>query len=190
MQTPQLIALGVAAIAAAILALFWWVNRTVANRAEIRIGELFSKGAMPEQVVGQLAAEGFDAEHAQRLVLSAVKRSAAVRALEVLGKGATELEVREELESNGLSAELAEEVVGEVMLREKLRRRPLVYGALGLLGVVVGVGVIFAGFVLRAGNQTGRFPTFPFAGGLTMLVGSMILVISILPLAFLLKRTH
>lgn len=42
---------------------------------------------------------------------------------------------------------------------------------LGLALMAAGVAIVLGGFVLRFGNKSGRLATFPFAGGLTILVG-------------------
>jgi hypothetical protein len=47
--------------------------------------------------------------------------------------------------------------------------------AAGITMVLVGIAVVMAGFVLYAGNKSGRFPTFPFAGGLTMVLGAALM---------------
>jgi hypothetical protein len=39
--------------------------------------------------------------------------------------------------------------------------------------------LVFGGLVLRDGNLSGRFVTFPFAGGLTITVGIFLLVIGL-----------
>jgi hypothetical protein len=59
------------------------------------------------------------------------------------------------------------------------RRHPVVSVVLGLVLVPLGAAVTFGGMVLRDGNLSGRFVTFPFAGGFTMMAGVFLLVIGI-----------
>jgi hypothetical protein len=39
---------------------------------------------------------------------------------------------------------------------------------------IIGVILIIGGFILVVGNRTGAFPTFPFAGFITMTIGWML----------------
>ena len=41
--------------------------------------------------------------------------------------------------------------------------------------MLVGAAVVMVGLVLYEGNRSGVFPTFPFAGGLTMLLGASLM---------------
>ena len=50
---------------------------------------------------------------------------------------------------------------------------------LGLALMAAGVAIVLGGFVLYFGNKSGRLVTFPFAGGLTILVGGLLLVVSV-----------
>jgi len=47
--------------------------------------------------------------------------------------------------------------------------------AAGILALLVGAAVVMVGLVLYEGNRSGVFPTFPFAGGLTMLLGASLM---------------
>lgn len=44
------------------------------------------------------------------------------------------------------------------------------FGALQALGVLI----VIVGFILMVGNMTGIFPTFPFAGFITMFIGGLL----------------
>src|SRR6516165_4165551 len=47
--------------------------------------------------------------------------------------------------------------------------------ALGIVALLGGAAVVMVGMVLYGGNRSGAFPTFPFAGGLTMLLGASLM---------------
>jgi hypothetical protein len=60
-----------------------------------------------------------------------------------------------------------------------VQRHPIVSVVLGVPLMALGAGVVFAGLILRDGNTSGRFVTFPFAGGLTIVAGAFLLVIGL-----------
>jgi hypothetical protein len=59
------------------------------------------------------------------------------------------------------------------------QRHPVASVMLGLPLMPLGVAVAFGGLVLRDGNLSGRFVTFPFAGALTIMAGVFLLVIGL-----------
>jgi hypothetical protein len=60
-----------------------------------------------------------------------------------------------------------------------VQRHPVTSVLLGVPMMAFGVGVSFGGLVLRDGNLSGRFVTFPFAGALTIMAGVFLLVIGL-----------
>ena len=59
------------------------------------------------------------------------------------------------------------------------KRHPVASVMLGLTLMPLGVAVAFGGLVLRDGNLSGRFVTFPFAGAITIMAGVFLLVIGL-----------
>jgi hypothetical protein len=53
--------------------------------------------------------------------------------------------------------------------------RGVVRTAIGILLLLGGTAVVMVGMVLFGGNKSGVFPTFPFAGGLTILLGASLM---------------
>jgi N utilization substance protein A len=51
--------------------------------------------------------------------------------------------------------------------------------ASGVVLVMIGIVVVLGGFVLYLGNRTGLFPTFPFAGYITILAGAVLVAIGL-----------
>ncbi|GAC1475915.1 MAG: hypothetical protein NVSMB9_29340 [Isosphaeraceae bacterium] len=188
MQPSPLIPLAIAGVAFTLLALFWAGNLVLSRRASARIAALFGKGASPAEVARQLAAEGFDLKHAAKLVLKTLRRAEVARASALLEAGASEKDAQGGLMATGADAKVAQDLVAEAVLRRWLRRHPILFGVAGLALFTLGVAVIFGGLILRDGNLSGRFVTFPFAGGLTIMAGTFIVVFGSLPLYFLLKR--
>jgi hypothetical protein len=47
----------------------------------------------------------------------------------------------------------------------------------GMVLVVLGMAVLIASLILRDGNLTGEMPTFPFAGLLARVVGTLVMVV-------------
>ncbi len=53
--------------------------------------------------------------------------------------------------------------------------RGVVRLATGILVLLVGASVVMVGMGLYLGNRSGAFPTLPFAGGLTVLLGASLM---------------
>jgi hypothetical protein len=125
-------------------------------------------------------ASGLRREETAALVRDAVAwRGAQGTALELLDQGDGVLDVRRKLVETGLDPEAAAAVVeavqqqrsGEVRGESGYTERG-VGQRLGL--AILGLALLGAGVVLLIGNRTGAFPTVPFAGFLTMTIGSMV----------------
>jgi hypothetical protein len=80
-------------------------------------------------------------------------------------------------------------VVGEASFFRWCHRWSIPIGAAGLLLFAAGIALIFTGMILRDGNLSGRFVTFPFAGGLTIAVGIAVLSIGAVFLAGVFRKT-
>jgi hypothetical protein len=139
------------------------------------------RGENPEDVERKLLASGLPPREAADLARDAVaRRVPSTTARELLDRGVGVLDVRKKLVENGLAPDIAAAVVeavqqersGEiegqvVYTADEQGRRP------GL--VIIGGAVVALGIVLLLGNITGVFPTFPFAGFITLMIGSSIL---------------
>ncbi len=163
---------GLLALIAILIALVHRERRRVAARA----AELLRHGASPQQTQQQLVAEGVDPKQTAEAVRQATVDAAAASAAEMLKRGASEKEAREELSARGLDSEAADDVVHDLAHPPWARRHPVASVMLGLPLMALGAGVVVAGLILRDGNLTGRFVTFPFAGGLTIMAGVILLV--------------
>jgi hypothetical protein len=166
-----------------LIALVSVANRRAVKRASARAAELrLVSGRQAQQ---QLVAEGVDPELAAKGIRQASEEAVITSAAEMLSRGASEKEVREFLAARGLDPEAAADVVHDLAHPAWVRRHPVLSVVLGLPVIALGVGMTFAGLVLRDGNRTGRFVTFPFAGGLTIMAGigvlSVGLVLTVVP---------
>jgi hypothetical protein len=131
------------------------------------------------QAQEQLVAEGVDPQVAAKGIREASEEAAVTSAAEMLRRGASEKEVQEFLAARGLDAKAAADVVHDLAHPSWVRRHPILSVILGPLVLALGGGVIFAGLVLRDGNRTGRFVTFPFAGGLTISAGTVVILVGL-----------
>jgi hypothetical protein len=137
-------------------------------------------GESPDGLERKLLAAGLQPQEAASLAREVIARLAPyTRARELLEHGAGVLDVRRKMVENGLAPEEAAMVVEAVQKkRSGASKGESVYAdevegpRPGL--AIVGIVVIGAGVVLAIGNMSGVFPTIPFAGFLTMTVGSMI----------------
>lgn len=145
--------------------------RRLNARLGVEILAWLRKGATLAEAQATLAARGIDAEYAADLVGKTIRRAAFVEAAAMLGEGATDAEVRDHLVKSGLDREAADEVVGAAVFRQTLRRWPLLSVMAGLTLALGGVALAFFGLILRDGNRTGRWVTFPYAGGTAMVAG-------------------
>lgn len=126
-----------------------------------RAEQLLRLGATPKQAQQQLADEGHDLEDAAEMVRKAVAKS--------LRDAAAAAVARSGSETPSLDA-------------RRLpwgRRHPVLCFFLGVPLVFLGCGVLIASLIVRDGNLTGKFVTFPFAGAVTRMLGIFIFVIGL-----------
>ncbi len=133
--------------------------------------EWFRKGASPAEVQQMLAAKGIDPPYATNVVRKTIRRSAFAEATVMLDDGVAEAEVRAHLTKAGLDAEAAGEIVGTAALGRRFRQWPILSVVAGVALVLGGVALGFFGLVLRDGNRSGRFVTFPYSGTTAMVAG-------------------
>jgi hypothetical protein len=145
--------------------------RRLNRRLSAQVIGWMKEGASPAEAQGRLAAGGIDAEYAANLVRKTIHRAAFDEANLLFDEGASEEEVVNHLVKGGFDPEAASDVVGAASFNRALRRRPLLSVAAGLTLLILGLAVGFFGLVLRDGNRTGRFVTFPFAGLITITAG-------------------
>jgi hypothetical protein len=188
MPVASLIALGVAAVAIALVALFVVGGRKADEQVSTRIVAMLRKGASLAEAQQELAAVGYDPKHIAEVLEKMRYRAALADASALLDLGLSEEEAQKQLMGKGMTAEGANEVIGEARLIRWAHRWPVLKAAGGLLLSAVGIAVCFFGLVLRDGNRTGRFVTFPYAGTLTISVGVCLLAFGCLPLAYVFKK--
>jgi hypothetical protein len=87
----------------------------------------------------------------------------------LLSAGQTPDQVVRKLTEQGLQPETARGVVNDILTRGQAAQG----GA--RVRMIVGGAVFALGVVLLLGNMTGAFPTFPFAGTITMVIGGIIM---------------
>jgi hypothetical protein len=97
----------------------------------------------------------------------------------MLEAGHSKADILKDLIGRGLDAEKAEDLIGEAALLRWARRWRFLLVPAGLALCVAGAGICVFGLVVRDGNRSGRWVTFPFAGSLTIMVGVAVLVIGI-----------
>jgi hypothetical protein len=119
---------------------------------------------------------GLPAEEAAALAhVVAAQRVPYATARELLDQGTGVLDVRRKLAESGLAPEAAAAVVEAVQKQRSGAVKGEVVSPARSPGLaILGVIVIGVGIILSIGNRTGAFPTFPFAGFITMTVGGMI----------------
>jgi hypothetical protein len=161
----------------ALIGLFFWLVHRMENRIAARADELLRQGASPEQAVELLAAEGDDREAAAKGVRRAVEESILDAAADVIANGGTEAEAAELLTSHGASPTAAADHARDLAYPPWSRRYPVLCIVLGVPLFLLGLATVIASLVIRDGNLTGRFVTFPFAGALTKMVGTFILLL-------------
>jgi hypothetical protein len=181
--------LAVGLLAAAGVAFFVVVGQILKKRMTARAVELLGKGASPAEATQQLIYERFDASLSAQIVEKAIHRAEIDHATALLDKGASDDDARNELIASGMAPQKAKDVVSEASFFRWCHRWSIPLGGAGLFLVASGVALIFTGLILRDGNRTGRFVTFPFAGGLTIMVGVAVLSIGGVILAGVFKKT-
>lgn len=175
--------LAIGLLAASGVAFFVVIGHILKKRMTARTAELLRKGASPEQAFRQLIAEGYDPELSAKVVEKTIRRSQVERASGLLEKGLSAQEAQKALMSTGLDVGRAEQIAREAAFFRTCRRWRFVLLPAGVLLLFAGAAVILLGMLLRSGNTSGKFVTFPFAGGLTILLGTMILVVGLVMLS-------
>ena len=153
----------------------------VQQALSIHAARCLERGESPAGLEQKLLASGLPPQEAAALARDAVaQRVPYTTARELLDHGAGVLDVRRKLVESGLVPKAAAAVVEAVQRqRSGAVKGELVYvdGDEGRWPglVILGVVVVGIGVFLLLGNMSGRFPTFPFAGFITMTIGSMII---------------
>ena len=179
METPQIIALSVGLGAAAIAALFAFATLKEKKRVLARTLELFAKGASSAEIVPHLVAEGFDQATATAVVEKAARRIMLGHPTSMLEAGHSRADILKDMVGRGLDPEQAEELIGEAALLRWAHRWRFLLLPAGLALCLAGAGICFFGLVVRDGNRSGKWVTFPYAGGLTIMAGVFVLAMGI-----------
>lgn len=174
---------------ASILAPFLYAGHTVKKRAMARTLELFSKGSASNDIERQLVAEGCDPQMAATVVRHVSKRIMLAHPLTMLDAGYSQEDILKDLVGRGIDATHAERLIGEAALLHWGRRWRFLLVPAGLIICVLGAGVFLLGLVLREGNRSGKWVTFPFAGALTILTGTGVFVIGVALLSVVFAKT-
>jgi hypothetical protein len=141
-----------------------------------RAAQLFREGASAREVLHRLVTEGLARERAVSIVQAAALGEFSRQAKIVLNEGGSPEAAEAKLREQGVGPQTAMAIVADAL--EATRSFPEQVGraAGGLVLMAAGAAVVLGGFVLYAGNKSGRFPTFPFAGGVTMLLGAALAI--------------
>jgi hypothetical protein len=169
-QLRILLFAGGGAILALIGGLYLAIARQRKQHAALAL-ELLRQGASQSQAQALLVSRGMDSADAAEAVQAAIRGSAAEAVEAILEKGASEDDAVRKLAASGVDAKVAEDVAGLVAFNRWFRRHPVLYTLVGLVLSLVGIAVCFAGLVLRDGNLSGKFMTFPYAGSITITAG-------------------
>jgi hypothetical protein len=181
--------LAVGLLAAAGVAFFVVCGQILKKQMTARAVELLGKGASPTQATQQLIHERFDPSLSAQIVEKAIHRAEIDHATALLERGASVDEAQNELMATGMTPQKAKDVAGEAAFFRWCHRWSIPIGGAGLFLVASAVALIFTGLILRDGNRTGRFVTFPYAGGLTIAVGIAVLSIGCVLLVGVFKKT-
>src|SRR5438105_8941154 len=175
-----------------VLGLITWFVVAV-RRADRRVAErvrtILEQGESPQQALDQLIADRVDPKQAtsavNRMVRRMGKESLIALTMEALNQGTPEAEICERLTAKGLRPDTAANLVEELAHPPFVRRHPILSVSLGVPIMIGGCAVIIGSLIVRDGNLTGKWVTFPYAGLVTKLVGIFILtiggVLTILP---------
>ena len=139
------------------------------------------KGTAPSLIQAGLIEQGVDAAEATALVERALEheRRNQIRELAepyLVNKKISGEEIERELAARGFDPQSSASVVKELVAARDRALREEGSDA-GPLYRIAGVVVILLGFLLIAGNQSGFFATFPFAGTITIGIGIVFLVV-------------
>jgi hypothetical protein len=153
------------------------------RRIADHVRDILQRGADPQQAVNQLAAEGVDPKKAvsvvNRLLRLMQKESWINQTVTMLNAGTPEEQIRESLTTKGLNAETAASLVQELAHPPWIQRHPIVTVSIGVPIMIVGCAVMVASLIVRDGNLTGKWVTFPYAGLVTKIVGLFIFLIGL-----------
>ena len=167
--------------------LYWATSRADKRFVEQAI-ESIRSGATTQDTVARLIRDGLDARHADAVVQAAlrewIERSMIAKAAEMLNAGSSESEAIAQLNAQGVEVDAAASIVSDIVRVPWCKRHPIVSVLLGAPILIVGAGLLFASLVLRDGNLTGKFVTFPFAGLVTKLIGVLVTVTGLFLVTF------
>ncbi|MSR60364.1 MAG: hypothetical protein EXS05_22435 [Planctomycetaceae bacterium] len=167
---------GILAIIGLVAALVYRQQRQAVSRA----AELLHQCGSPQQAQQQLVAEGMDPQQAVSVMPRAVEQVIAESAARLLGQGVTEADAVGQLVGTGLLPQkVVADLVRDVAHPTWFQRHPFVSVMLGLPLMALGAATMFGGLVLRDGNRSGKFVTFPFAGALTIMLGIFVFVMGL-----------
>jgi hypothetical protein len=179
---PILFVLGGVTVLGLITALVVAVRKADRRIAD-HVRNILQRGSTTQQALNQLAAEGVDPKQAinvvKRLVRTMQKEAWINQTLEMLNAGTPEEQIREALAAKGLKSETAEALVQELGHPPWIQRHPIASAAIGIPIMIAGCAVLVASLIVRDGNLTGKWVTFPYAGLVTKLVGVFIFVIGL-----------
>jgi len=175
--------LAIGLVAASIVALFAYSAHATRKRASARAHELFLKGAAAAEIVPVLVAEGCPSETAAGVVEATFRRILLAHPTTMLEAGHARADILKDMVGRGIDATHAEEIIGEAATRLWCRRWWFFLVPAGIALCVAGAALAFFGLVLRDGNRTGKWVTFPFAGGVTITAGASVLVMGVVTLA-------
>ncbi len=143
------------------------------SQADIDLAiELLNKGEAAETVHGKLVERGMPQEVATGLLNDLFEQAVYNDAVILLNQGHSPDQVKRQLIEKGLGQSVAASVVDDILARNQAPQSEgtvtqMLLQVLGAVVFVVGIGLVI-------GNQTGMFPTFPFAGFIAMVIGGAI----------------
>lgn len=144
------------------------------------VSRLRQNGAAPEEIQQKLIEAGVGPQEASALVDRLLAHEATqeihTRAARLLREGVPAAELQARLVAEGFGAELVDPVVKD-LLEERAREQKDREETPGPILRVFGAVLVVLGVGLLIGNRTGVFPTFPFAGAITMGIGALIFAI-------------
>jgi hypothetical protein len=149
--------------------------------------ELLHKGASPVEAFGQLVAERNDEQMSREVVLKILEQATLGEAASLLHSGASQREAVRKLIARGMDHETATAQVGEAALRIWCHRWRYLAAPGSIVLLLVGGVVILLGLALVQGNRSGEMVTFPYAGGITTLLGAILAASGIAMMSSLFK---
>jgi len=157
--------------------------RKADRRIADHVRDILQRGSTPQQALNQLAAEGVDPKQetgvVKRLVRLMQQEAWINQASQLLNAGTPEEQICEQLTGLGLKPETAAALVQELAHPPWIQRHPIASAAIGVPIMIAGCAVLVASLIVRDGNLTGKWVTFPYAGLVTKLVGVFIFVIGL-----------